>query len=309
MWSIASYRQSYAQTAIPPYEVSWRPDGQQLAVGSHEFKVTFYDSNLNLIAERAAASRTTKSIVWSPDQTKIAVAGTGLDSFLEIWDATDYSTLLSVQIVGSETSSLAWSPDSTKIILAEDRWARVRDTATGQMLAELNESHFAGTKIVHWHSQNEWILTVDSAGLVRIWDAITYQLIQSFTNDADGAVGVLGVIISPDEAQIAMPTRIGTALEGTNFGIWQISDGQRLADFRALSRSALATEWHGTQIAILDFDNIIKIWDTNTFALVNEVDLQANTWAMAWSPDGSRLVYVSAGGEIEFIETPQTSSK
>ena len=99
---------------------------------------------------------------------------------------------------------------------------------------------------------------------------------------------VLQVCWSPDGSQIFSGSTDET------LGIWN-EDGQPIKRIKVPGLLQFTVSPTGDRIATVSGDSVVRVWDTQTFALVNEVKVDLPSIELVdWSPLGNRLA-VSAG--------------
>ncbi len=264
--------------------ISWSPDDSLVAFGTRQNKVMIYDvASQTVTHEIDTAGETTLSIAWSPDSTKLALTSSTPSTYIEIFDTTGYTPLLSLPIVGTTYQPIAWSLDGSKVVGSDGHDAQIWDAVTGQELALL-EGHYNEVGMVYWSEDGTWVLTVDGGGTVRIWDAATYTLINSF----QAGEGSLEAAVSPDETQVAIPYR--------NLTVLDLATGQIVIEFQAHLEPLIGIDWKGTHLASFGYGDTIHIWDMTTWQLDAIIPTSTFIYDVALNSDGIYLAYSGPGG-------------
>ena len=148
-------------------------------------------------------------IAYSPDSTRIAVAGS-----IGIWLYDAFTGAEQALLVGPRVNSAAFSPDGNTIASgSQDGIVRLWDVATGTLQNTLTDS---ATNVAYSPDGN----TIASVGwdkTVRLWDTTTGNLLKTLTGHTDQ---VSSVAYSPDGTTIA---RCGL---GQNRAVVGYNDGQ-----------------------------------------------------------------------------------
>ena len=193
----ASARQEYDMEHPPVYSrpplvtsLDYSPDGKLLAVaGYHE--VLLHNADGSGIAGRLVGlSERVQSARFSPDGTKIAIAGgsPGRMGEIQVWDVAKRKLELSVSITFDTLYGANWSPDGKLISFGgADNSLRVIEAATGKQVA------FSG-------SANDWVLdtTWDKDGkhvigasrdmTAKLTEVETQRFVDNITSITPGAL-------------------------------------------------------------------------------------------------------------------------
>ncbi|GHO83573.1 WD40 repeat domain-containing protein [Dictyobacter formicarum] len=200
------------------------------------------------------------AVAWSPDGTRIALAGSdATGATIHVCDAQAGTLLLAYR--QHVASRLAWSPDSRLVVSSIDsiiggvftRTTRVWNSTTGHDYLVLNNSANA----LSW-SPNGALIACGDAEVVSLRDARTGAVTSSYTTNS-GGTPILGVAWSPDGRFIAC---VG--------GSPQFPDPKGFVQVRELATGQV-TSYHGHKLTVA---------------------------ALAWSPGSDRLVTSSYDGTI-----------
>ena len=143
------------------------------------------------------------------------------------------------------------------------------------------DQHTESIESVTFSADGRYVLT---AGLgeppnVRMWDALTGQVVQSFQHPG----GAFSVAFSPDGSTVA------TGGGGRNVILWSVGSGQTLTTFSDAG-NAVCFSHDGRQLITLGSSSV-KFWDVESGDLIDTIDLGAGSVdQLAFSPDGSRLL-------------------
>jgi len=192
---------------VPAIDVS--PDGNLIAVaGFHE--VVFHNADGNGIKARLIGlSERIESIRFSPDGSKLAVAGglPGRTGEIQVWDVAKKKLLLSLPLTADTLYGVSWSPDGKKIAFG------CGDTTT---VRAINAE--TGEQILYQGAHTDWVLgtvfSVDGSHLVsvsrdrscKLIEVGTQRFIDNITSITPGALrgGVLSVARHPQRDEIVV---------------------------------------------------------------------------------------------------------
>ena len=142
-WGVASWVATWdlenQQYAIPPqerfgcaYGMDFNPYGSILALGNHEGNIFIWDMmRPNSVITLTGQVEGISDVSWSPDGSRVAVAGT--DQVLVF----DVNSTLPILTLDGHTS-VDWSQDGTKLLSpGAGNMAEVWDSASGQLITKL----------------------------------------------------------------------------------------------------------------------------------------------------------------------------
>lgn len=193
-----------------------------------------------------------------------------------------------------------WSPDGRRFAIV----AASSITGAGIDAGSIKVWDFANEKIlaswlahdgndiwtVDWSSDSEFIVTGGADKLVRIWNATTYEEMQSLP----GHTGIIqAVALSPDDSRLA------SASSDTTIRIWDTQSGETLKVLSGHLDTVNAINWSpdGTHIISGGNDGLTIIWDATTGEIVRTlVGHMGAVLDADWSPDGILVATASEDG-------------
>jgi WD40 repeat protein len=164
--------------------VAWSPDSSKLATGSIDGTVIIWAATTGekIHTFQLPKDVAVTSVAWSPSGKKLAVGS--LDQTLRFLDTNTWQ--LDKQLVVTDdpfwVSSIAWRPDETQIATTDEHDIKIWDTASARLLRTLQvQDGFINS--VCWSSDGTKIATAGSDNTVRVWNAVTGEVIASRSLD------------------------------------------------------------------------------------------------------------------------------
>ena len=311
--AVGSGNESLYWGSLPWFALS--PDGSTLAVTEGNGYVNFWNlTTLRRVQSfRAVPHGLLMSVHFSPDGKTLAATGT--NGQLLLWDLTS-SPPTSRRLTGlphtrgSETIFWAtFTADGTRVAAAD--WQQVFATSLegevgGSTAGDLavwdarsgelvrGPIHFdGGVSDVEFSPDGRTMAVALATGYVPLIDVNTMKAIRTF--HADTVPPTTFDTFSPDGRLLATGGWSGVVR------LWDVASGQQVTHFLASAGPVIgmAFDPEGELIATTGTDGATRLWDATTGiqfgATFPGFD---NVWnAVAFTPDGSRLVVVYANGQ------------
>jgi WD40 repeat protein len=235
-------------------------------------------------------------VAFSPDGRRLA-AGSG--EAVTVWDwETHQPVLPPLRGHADKGICVVFSPDGLR--LASGSWngdIRIWNAETGELLRTLCEHHHTISALAFSPDGRRLVSACFDRSLI-VWDATTGQHLRTLEGH-DGLV--LGVAFSPDGSRLA------STGEDKTVRVWETASGREVLDLRGHTESSqgVAFSSDGLRLASGSWDKTIRVWDATP--LGGDESQEAFTysqhtgevWALALSPDGSRIASAGMG-----VETP-----
>jgi WD40 repeat protein len=249
---------------------------------------------------------TVYAVDWSPDGTKIALAG-GVDGCSQnntisintfdilIQDAETHEILSRLTGNTCKVVQVKWSSDGTKIasLSYDDTGFRIWDAATGKILVT-NQISTQGIASIAWSPDNQKLSITSIANSVTIIDAQTGKRTFPYIDSIDGTTTAW----SPD----GMKLLIGSAYQ-SEINIVDAVKGETLLTIGSGSEDIRFVAWNidASKFAAASYEGEIRIWDVETGNLVTEILSEQRFISdaqVAWSPDDHVIATVQREGEV-----------
>jgi WD40 repeat protein len=241
--------------------LAFSPDGKTLAVsGNREILLHALDGS-NPPKRLQGRSERLLSLAFSKDGSILVAAGGTPARFgeIQIWDLKAEKLLYSVTLTGDTVFGASLSPDASKIAVGcADNTVRIVDASTGKELFKIG-------------NHENWVL--------------------------DTVFGVDGkriVSVGRDRAAKLTDATSGAFLENINLLRGELT---AVARHPAKDIVVIGGEDRTPYIYLMDRAKNMKIADDTT--LVRKLDRQSGAiFALAWSPDGTRIAVAGASPEV-----------
>lgn len=243
----------------------------------------------------------------SPDSELLAIASTQSAGgsqpergALALWNlsrGTRRITLLKSDFTQAQARAIAFNPNSQQIVAGLDSGnILVWDTATGKPVRSWT-AHGTAITAIAISPDRQFLMTGSSDQTVKVWELNSGRLLQtlSLTAGETEATAVQALQVSSDSRRLAVATE-------RSIQLWDILGGRlvkvavQLSPQQAQSLSSalpfsMAFVPNSSDLATLDTDNSIKLWDKNNGARVITLrQHQRPIQALTVDPAGQRLI-------------------
>jgi WD40 repeat protein len=255
------------------------------------------------------------NIAWSPDGK--ALASTGADGILDIWDGTLLRTGqvmsqpqkrldLQAEYKGRRFQcAMSWRPDGEKIAASSKDGVIliINPQREGDTLAL--KGHEGPVLSLSWSPDGSRLVSGDFFGTVRLWDAETGEM-QAAIGGPRGIVGC--VSWSPDGSRLAVGGG-GESLEGS-VRLLEATSGEEKAVLKGHAGMVFSLSWSptGSRLASGGTEGTARIWDPERGEELSVLRHgEGEPVSVAWSPDGSRLA--TSGFDIRIWEAAKLTEE
>lgn len=345
----ASARQQYDMEHPPIYRTAplvtsldYSPDGKIIAVaGYHEVLLHKADGS-GIEARFVGLSERIQSVRFSPDGTKLAVAGgsPGRMGEIQVWDVAKKKLDVSASVTFDTLYGASWSPDNKLIAFGgSDNSMRAIDAATGKEVLFTASSNDWVLDTV-WSKDGSHIMAASRDMSVKLTEVANKRFIDNMTSITPGALrgGIHALVRHPQRDEILIGGADGIpqiyrmerltkrvigdnanlirkfpAMEGRIFSVDYSSDGKTIV-------CASTFENKGTvNIYSADFDSnppkeVLDVlmkptdpkllaWVTSDVKLLKSISFpQGGMFAVNFSPDGKTIAVAGGDGVVRLID-------
>ncbi len=271
------------------------PDGRHIAACDQEGNLGVWnlDSGAELFRERVLPRRAS-AVAWSPDGSRIAVAGAAGEILIR--DARKGGPVAAISS-GGGVISLAWSRDGRRLVSGHDSGAvKMWDPLTGASGIAL-PGHTDEVRTLSFSPDGRFLATGSWDKTARIIELEGGQVRLSLAVPGEG---VYAVAFSPDGRKLATGAYDGVVR------LWDTGTGAPISE---MSRGrdgviTLAFSSDGGLLVSGGFDRSVRMWNAGTGELVSSVEGHTDAvHALAFTPDGRRVVSASQDGTIQVWRT------
>lgn len=225
------------------------------------------------------------------------------DKTIRFWDLATYFPVRVLRppigrgMVG-ELYSASLSPDGSLLAVAgftapegtNDHSILLISLPDGQLVRRL-PGNALPVQDLAFSPDGRWLAAGGTDGVLRLWETANWNLVGTL---AEHRSRIDSLAWSPDSSQLV------TGSWDQTCRIWRISDGTSIPVIAHGGRRVYCVAWSpdGKSIATGGADNWIKLWDPNGRLIANLVGVPEYPETVAFSPDGSRLVYGYGGRQV-----------
>ena len=274
----------------PVYAVAFSPDGTRVATGSADRSARVFDAETGAELARLDHDGPVNAVAFSPDGTRVATGS--WDDSARVFDAATGAELARLDHDGP-VNAVAFSPDGTRVVTGSaDRSARVFDAATGAELARLD--HDGPVNAVAFSPDGTRVATGSDDRSARVFDAAT------------------GAETGPPGPR--RPGERGGVQPGRHPGGHRQRDGGRRGcstprpgpSWPAWTTTARCTRWRSARTAPgwppAAAIGRARVFDAATGAELARLDHDGPVYAVAFSPDGTRVATGSGDGRARVFD-------
>jgi len=194
--------------ALPPVITSldYSPDGKLIAVSGYNEVLIHKADGSEIVARLIGLSERIESVRFSPDGTRLAIAGgkPGRMGEIQVWDVAKRELLLSHTETYDTLYGASWSPDGTRIAFGcSDNTVRAIKVENGEQVL-FNGAHSNWVLDTVWNPTGDHLISVSRDRTAKLTEVATQRFIDNVTSITPGALkgGVATVDTHPTRDEI-----------------------------------------------------------------------------------------------------------
>lgn len=280
------------------WAIQWSNDSTKLAIGYYNGYFQVFDTmDMSLIFQDIHANSPIKSLSWSPSNTKLAVGYLG--DRIDIWDMIGFEKILTIPVGDLGIGYLTWSNDESYIFsgtgIVDGPTLRKYDLNTGILVDFIESGVFIGLTLLE-NDDFAIAFGYNTINLVNLND-LSYEFFYTFDESQGHSRGrTTTMSLHPSQEFIA----IGHA--NYQVTIWDLETRQITTTLDAgmpfndiYGVTDLAFNATGTRLFAVTYEGTIRSWDTTTWQLIEQTNIDGLILNADFSPDARQLAF----GDLE----------
>jgi WD40 repeat protein len=233
-------------------DVSWSPDGEQLAASSWDGSVSVWDvGSARLLEFLQVTGARMQEVEWSPDGRWLA--GGDWDSIVHVWDARTLRPAYRTDRLEGHVLALAWSPDSRLLAIGGHGVViRLLEAESWEFVGRL-VGHGAEVRSIAFAPSGRTLVSTCGLGTVRLWD-LEHQ--DWHARRPEKLRGPAGVAFAPDGRSAAVAWNDGSV------EVWDVAT-RAVARHFVCPSAVRHVDWsrEGSQLVLASWEEDVFLYD------------------------------------------------
>ena len=294
--------------------IDYSSDGKWLAVAGFHEALLFDADGKKLQARLIGLSERIESVRFSPDGKWLAVTG-GLPARMgevQIWDVATHQLKTSIPVTFDTVYGASWSPDSKLVALGgADNTLRVVEALSGKQVLYQN-SHTDWVFDTCFSEKGTHVVSVGRDMTAKLNELATQRFVDNITSITPGALkgGIAAVDQVPGKDDIVFGGADG---QPKMYRMFRNKARKIGDDFNLLRKfEAMKGRVFGIDISndakvfvagsSLDGEGVVRLYDLSIEKPRWSVDVDTSIYAVALTPDASRVAATGADGQVRFFQ-------
>ena len=251
----------------PIWSVSFSPDGQMLAVGSKDGKLSLWNLQGEKEREFPVSQSAILSVNFSPDGQMLAVGSE--DGKLSLWNLQEGKKEKEFSVSQSAIWSVSFSPDGQMLAVgSEDGKLSLWNLQEGKIEREFSVSQSLILS-VNFSPDGQMLAVVSKDGSVILWNLQEGKIEREFSVSQSA---IWSVSFSPDGQMLAVGSENGSVI------LWNLQEGKKERVF-SVSQSAIWSvnfSRDGQMLAVGSEDGKLSLWNLQGEKLEEFLNFQSS---------------------------------
>jgi WD40 repeat protein/serine/threonine protein kinase len=298
--------------------VAFSPDDRCLVSGSSDETVRLWDATSgHLVATIGSETGAVLSVAFSPEGERVVFGtegrvahlweGQGCSESEATWGTSSFATLTGHK---GPVISVAFNPDGTRILTADGGTVRVWDTRSFSGVRVIRDTKGA-VRSVRFSPNGRMVASAELNGDAKLWDAASGKTVLTLKEVAGrgptAPVLPTAIVFSPDSASLAVGSsggrvRILDPISGSPLRELKVVESEKSAQSLTY-RQSLTWSPDGKRLAAC-WDKTVRVWDTDSWTSVTEIQLLDKVNGVAFSPDGRRIATAAGDPNVGPVSGP-----
>ena len=234
------------------------------------------------------------SVRFHPTERLLVSAST--DSTIRYWDTgSGFAPQRVIQTALAQVHGIAFSPNGDHLVMVGESNAScpVFETRSGKLLQQMETEADSWHRRIAYSPDGKLLAGCNCDGVVTVWDAETGK-----GHRLEGHLPwLLGIAFGPDTRR----PLLAVASTSGEIRIWNPVTGRQVTPtLTHLGASGLAFSSDGQRLATVGWDNVVRVWDTKTWKIVEQVrDPTGGPNGVAFSPDGKLVAWGATDSTVK----------
>ena len=296
--------------------LDYSPDGKILAVSGYHEVLLHKSDGSGLVGRLVGMSERIQSAVFSPDGTRLAVAGgsPGRLGELQVWSVGSETLQLSLPVTYDTIYGASWSADNRYIAFGcSDNTVRVVEAKTGRQVL-FNGAHNDWVLDTTFSIQGDHVVSVSRDRSMKLVELSTARFVDNITSITPGALqgGLQAVVCHPTRDELLVGGADGVPKTYRTYRVKarQIGDDHNLIQkFPALPGRIydVAYSSDGERIVAGSSSSgagAVRVFGADDGQQLAQMEgIFTGVYAVAFSPDGNTIASAGFDGHVYLHES------
>lgn len=279
--------------------IAWSPDGMKIAAPLHNGDITIWDI---AVGKKFDIPKThegdVNTVAWL-DNSQLLASGSddGTVKVSKIIDHRVESTQVLLQSEG-RIFRLALSLENMLLTIASEKYLKVFKLSIEKAEIKTEEILSIASKSSHWFMDTAWLANSGRLAIGSNEDKMQiYNTKSDEMTTSEGLGNYYSLVCSPDAQILAVGTSNGVV------ELWDISSGKQISNLEGHTNGItnLSFSPSGKLLASKSYDNTVRIWHTQGWALLHALDEQHHHLLMSGLAFHPYLPMLATLGEKDTI--------